>query len=239
MSEDDALAVSGSDERGWKAPRLGEPDLDVPGSDFPLPSISAAWRDPKTGHAWVVEFDLVLRSGRAEWCGVKVTWNQLEAGSGGEDGGAGDDEVPGGLVAPWRPPVLTVSAMRRIPFARLYEAALATRPQVAANLARMGAEEAARLRQELGVANDAHGPVVARLKSPRSRGRRPRFGEGHFREVAAVYSEAQTAPRQAVAKTFHLSPSAAAKHVAKARALGFLPETARGVARRAESEQAG
>lgn len=77
---------------------------------------------------------------------------------------------------------------------------------------------------------------------PRSepwRRRRPRGGflrRGDFQKVADVYTDALRRgepPRLAVAVKFQLSPSAAAKRIARAREHGLLPPTTRG---RAEKE---
>lgn len=54
---------------------------------------------------------------------------------------------------------------------------------------------------------------------------------GDHEAVAAVYLHALAAgkrPRKAVAETFHLSPSAAAKRIARAREHGLIPATSRG-----------
>lgn len=57
------------------------------------------------------------------------------------------------------------------------------------------------------------------------------LGDAHYRETAAVYAAAVEdgkAPTVAVAAHFHVSKSAAAKKVARARERGFLPPTTRG-----------
>jgi hypothetical protein len=59
-------------------------------------------------------------------------------------------------------------------------------------------------------------------------GRRPICDVDHFAEVARVYLGAATAPTRTVAHQFHLSRSAAAKQVARARAMGFLGATTKG-----------
>lgn len=59
-------------------------------------------------------------------------------------------------------------------------------------------------------------------------GRRPTYDRGHFVAVAKVYSHAYAegaAPTKAVAQHFHVTPSAAAKWVARARGLGLLGPT--------------
>lgn len=70
--------------------------------------------------------------------------------------------------------------------------------------------------------------IEARKKPKGRKGHPP----GHWIEVAAVYTKAykrQQAPTKAVADHFGVSKSTAAKYVAKARHLGLLPETKRGI----------
>ena len=54
-----------------------------------------------------------------------------------------------------------------------------------------------------------------------------RYDLDHYRSVAAAYTEALSTgePTKAVAEQFKLTRSAAAKHVARCRELGFLEET--------------
>lgn len=69
--------------------------------------------------------------------------------------------------------------------------------------------------------------------------RRQRYTESHYREVAQVYRSAYRAsmrPTQAVARHFGATDSAAAKWVAKARELGYLPKTTAGRAAVVEVE---
>lgn len=57
------------------------------------------------------------------------------------------------------------------------------------------------------------------------------YGSKHFAEVATVYREAlaeSNAPTMAVAKHFDTTKSAAAKWVARARAMGLLPPARKG-----------
>ena len=55
------------------------------------------------------------------------------------------------------------------------------------------------------------------------------IADAELSEVARVYTEHQgSTPTQAVAAHFHLSPSGAAKRVAKARRAGLLPPTVKG-----------
>src|SRR5438445_51298 len=68
-------------------------------------------------------------------------------------------------------------------------------------------------------------------------GRPPLYSEDHFKAVADVYREAWRdtgqprkagRPRKAVADRWKVSPSTAAKWVARAREMGFLPPTGQG-----------
>jgi hypothetical protein len=65
------------------------------------------------------------------------------------------------------------------------------------------------------------------------RGVSPRYGPAHFALVSQVYREAvaggSATPTRAVAATFSISRSTAAKWVARARGLGLLAATSRGV----------
>lgn len=65
-------------------------------------------------------------------------------------------------------------------------------------------------------------------------GRPPTYPLEHWVEVARVYNEANMAhrtPTRAVRRRFGISATAAAKWVARCRALGLLPPTSRGKAR--------
>jgi hypothetical protein len=90
---------------------------------------------------------------------------------------------------------------------------------------RIGTESSARHAEER----------LAIAKAPRRAGtvgRRP-LAKSHYRDVARVYSEAWLAgasPTRTVAESFYVTRSAAAKWVTKARSLGFLPKTERGIA---------
>jgi hypothetical protein len=70
--------------------------------------------------------------------------------------------------------------------------------------------------------------------APRQRGRPVRHGTDHYRTVASVYSTALAAgrpPLEAVQKHWNGSPRpTASRWVARARQLGYLPQTTRGQA---------
>ena len=66
------------------------------------------------------------------------------------------------------------------------------------------------------------------------RGRKPRFGADHYSTVAGQYSDAWRNglnPTAEVAALHHVSKSTAAKWIATARQLGYLPPTERGQSR--------
>jgi hypothetical protein len=72
---------------------------------------------------------------------------------------------------------------------------------------------------------------LRKLKGARQTGRPTQYDESHFAAVAQVYSQALAThqnPTGAVAERFSVSKSAAAKWVARCRAMGLLPPTTRG-----------
>lgn len=99
--------------------------------------------------------------------------------------------------------------------------------------------------QDIHEALGGIGPHPQKAKSMRQRqraskspiggpGRPPYYDEDHFRQVAAIYTAAYETglpPTQAVKDHYQISESAAGKHVRRARKLGFLPLTTRGVAK--------
>ncbi|MFA5890412.1 MAG: hypothetical protein WDA27_05620 [Actinomycetota bacterium] len=119
--------------------------------------------------------------------------------------------------------VLTATALRSIPLAKLIKE---RRGRVVglfrAGLDNEDADWRARTEGEL-----------ERWESTRSVGRPPEYGADHWRKVAQTYREAFRRgdhPTKAVAARFHLSHSAATKHVARTRALGLLGPTKKGKA---------
>jgi hypothetical protein len=75
---------------------------------------------------------------------------------------------------------------------------------------------------------------------PKKIGRPPIYGLDHFADVARAYREAYVdgkTPTRAVARQFKASEAAAAKWVAKCRALGLLPATTQGKARSVEPKK--
>src|SRR5207245_2076856 len=73
--------------------------------------------------------------------------------------------------------------------------------------------------------------VVLRLTAASGKGRPRQYPDDHLVRVASIYRQAWEAhrpPTKAVAENLHLSHSAAAKWVAKAREAGLLAPTERG-----------
>jgi hypothetical protein len=76
------------------------------------------------------------------------------------------------------------------------------------------------------------GPMIGWDQS--RRGRPPLYGPEHYAEVARVYRAAfaeNRTPTRIVARHFKVTPTTAAKWVARCRELGLLPPTSRGKAR--------
>ena len=70
-------------------------------------------------------------------------------------------------------------------------------------------------------------------EAPTRRGRKPTYGRAHYARVAEIYARAIVVgidARNAVAESESVSPTAAAKWIARARELGFLEPTERGKA---------
>lgn len=77
-------------------------------------------------------------------------------------------------------------------------------------------------------------PTFPQGQVTRRVGRPPKYGPEHWQKVARIYQEAWSknrTPTRAVARHFKVSETAAAKWVARCRALGLLPKTTRGKAR--------
>jgi len=75
-----------------------------------------------------------------------------------------------------------------------------------------------------------HQRCASRVVTARSTGQgRPRlYDDAYYEQVAAIYTAALSRPNLAVAAWASVSPSAAAKQVARARELGFRPATTKG-----------
>jgi hypothetical protein len=120
-------------------------------------------------------------------------------------GGAGFRRVPASLP-------------RQIPLAKLMEqaakAAVAGRKIQSAG----STSRTAKMRRD-----------VTLFERRRKAGRRPLYDDDHFRAVADAYRESRTThPTEDVAGRFHVTRSAAAKWVARARDKGYHPPAKRG-----------
>jgi hypothetical protein len=192
-------------------PKPPRPDPGSLGDDFP--STNALWPDPERG-PWHLRLYWGEIDGRVECVGV-----EMKSAPTAED--EGRSTAPGWQPDP-RP--LRSTDLRRLPLATIVEE---TRQSQAGFLnwwAELDEQRREQLRRKTQALADG---------APRSGkgGRPPEYGPEHYAEVADAYSAAHQSrrdPRQAVAEHLHLSPSAAAKHVAKARKLGLLGPTMKG-----------
>ena len=123
------------------------------------------------------------------------------------------------------PEVVTAVALRGVPLRALVDKALFEETKSLRSWARdVGLSD--RQSRELGTL-----VAAAEASLGRAPGRPPLYTEGHFLQVAVEYTEAWKVgghPRRAVADRWQVSFSTAAKWVARARQLGFLPPTERG-----------
>jgi hypothetical protein len=158
------------------------------------------WPDAKRG-PWQIQFAWGVLKGRSECIGVEIR-------SAGE------------------PLPLTTTLLRDIPLATLIDrdrASQSAKEQVTHLLA-------AEIRQK----GKGFHFVSVPVHTPASRkgGRRPLYGPQHFQEVAKVYAETwqlgRKAPTTAVAERWHVTPSTAAKWVARARQMRLLGPTEQG-----------
>jgi len=90
--------------------------------------------------------------------------------------------------------------------------------------------ERASLAQRMPLDYVRHQRCASGVETARSTGRgRPRlYDDAYYEQVAAIYTAALSRPNLAVAAWASVSPSAAAKQVARARELGFRPATTKG-----------
>jgi hypothetical protein len=166
---------------------------------------SINWPDTLKG-PWSLRFHWAVIDGRAECIGLGI--------------GPADED---------HPLPVTRSLVRELPIGKLISEELQTYRSLLVALEHgqlPGASKAAKAAaRELA-------PAFSE-RPQRAGGRRPKYDNGHFAEVAKVYGHAYAAgrtPTRAVAKHFSASPSAAAKWVARARKMGFLGPTDPGVA---------
>jgi len=126
------------------------------------------------------------------------------------------------------PVPVTASALRGIPLGELIDQALFERTKTLRRWAKEAGPAGGRSRR----LRDRVASAEASLG--RAPGRPPEYSEDHFKQVADAYTRAWKIgghPTESVATQWHVSPSAAAKWVARAREMGFLPPTERGRAR--------
>jgi hypothetical protein len=191
-----------------------------------LGSETLRWRD-RDGRDWLVQVQLAIVDGRAECVG-------LDLRSYRQDGVrlerfTHDDFPEKGEAAG----VVTASLLRAFPVGRL----IAEAKQTARILAEQDAEpppvpdELRELERRAGVEGGADywrafRAIQAHERLPALRGGRPPIYD--LEEVAKVYLRGGATPTRAVAEHFHISRSAAAKQVARARETGFLDKTTQG-----------
>jgi transposase len=133
-------------------------------------------------------------------------------------------DAPNGPV----PAPVTASALRGVPLGRLIDQTLLEQTKAL----RRWAREAGPIGREADHLRDRVAAAEASLG--RGPGRPPEYSEDHFRLVADAYTRSWKIgrpPTQAVAAQHHVSHSTAAKWVARAREMGFLPPTKRGRSR--------
>ncbi len=123
------------------------------------------------------------------------------------------------------PAPLTASALRAVPLRELIDDTLFQQTKSLRRWARAAGPSG-------GEASDLRDRVAAAEASlGRAPGRPPEYTEDHFKLVADAYTRAwkiNLPPRAAVATRWQVSRSTAAKWVARARQMGFLPPTERG-----------
>jgi hypothetical protein len=159
--------------------------------------------------AYVITLDFAYVGGRVECVRVAI---------------GGDLEDPG---SPDPSPV-TASVLRGIPLRRLVDEALVEHTRT---LRRWARERWPRGQRPALLAERV---AAAEASLGRPPGRPPMYTEDHFKEVAATYDSAYAArdhPTEAVADEWDVSIPTAAKWVARARQLGFLRPTKRGLAK--------
>lgn len=194
----------------------------------PIQQQAIRWPDKIRG-PWSLVFHWKDLDGRFECVGVEV-WRGMEPHLEPriDDAGATTHarryrSIPG--VSPEAVPASKIS--REIPFGSLIDSAREALSDAFRNVA-----EAARDSGMTGPADRLKNMAEKfEPETERSPGRPVFWDRAKLQEVAAVYIHAwmrNHAPRKAVADHFHVSPSAAAKLVARARKEGLLGETKRG-----------
>jgi hypothetical protein len=128
------------------------------------------------------------------------------------------------------PNPVTATTLRAVPLRELIDTAVFEQTKALGRWAReVGPTDRVRndLLQQVATAEASLGQAPRRAP-----GRPPEYSELHFLRVANAYTKACMSggrrPRKAVADLWHVSPSTAAKWVARARRMGLLPATERG-----------
>jgi len=175
---------------------------DDPGTGLDFHSVTIRWPNDAVG-PWLVTVWSDLHDGMPRCVGIEVKSFKDITGD-------------GDLDPAYEPRELTAAGLRAVPLGLMVRRAHSQAADAYARAAEAVPDRAAEL-LAVSARFDAAGP-------PR------RYGAEHWREVAAVYSEAANrgAPTEAVRRHFHLSKSAAAKQVARCREMGLLPPTSRG-----------
>lgn len=190
-----------------------------------LGSKDLLWRDPDGGD-WLVQVHLAAIDGRAECVGIEFRsfgetqlerWIHDELPEKGESTG-----------------VVSASLIRTLPVGRLISEAKQTairHAELTANPQPLS-EETRELERRSGVEGALDAFLASRAIRARAAvlpalraGRPPIYDPA---EIAEVYLRGGAAPTLAVAEHFHISRSAAAKRVARARESGFLDKTTQG-----------
>lgn len=178
------------------------------------------FESPATWRGWSVVLRFGRVAGRLECTGIELL---------------GDPDAA-------EQPALTSLALRELPLGRLIEEA---REEYRQGLRTSSAIEPGTDSWDPNVSAEEREELLALMRTDveerlrlagenagtRRRGRPPAYGPEHFARVAEIYRDAWRDgenPTVAVAERMHVSRSAAAKWVARARGLGLLPETSRG-----------
>jgi hypothetical protein len=191
-----------------------------------LGSEALDWRDPE-GREWLVRVHLASIDGRAECVGLELrSFRQDDVGI----ERFSHDQLPEKAEATG---VVTASLLRALPVGGLIAAAKrAARFFAEQNAEPQPVSEEIRELERLAWVGGALERLLAakaeraREVLPALRGGRPPIHNPA--EIAEVYLHGGATPTRAVAEHFHLSRSAAAKQVARAREAGFLDKTTQG-----------
>lgn len=174
--------------------------------------IASPWPDPMHG-PWILRFHLAEVDGRVACVGVDLRSFREDR-----------DNRPVNRRAGLLP--VTSTVWREVNVASEIREALADHEAVLAHAAYFAEEATDRAREVARARLDEYRATVEAR-----RGGRPPISPEHLEEVVGVYSRALDAgqpPRAAVAEHFLVSPSTAAKWIARAREIGLLEATTPG-----------